>query len=45
MNQEESIERSGLEPELGNQFRAEPKRSGLEPELGGLNRQRGVYVG
>ena len=37
-------ERSGLEPELGQQFRVEPERSGLEPELGGFNRQRGVYV-
>ena len=36
--------RSGLEPELGGQFRAEPERSGLEPELGGVLRQRGVYV-
>ena len=37
-------ERSGLEPELGKQFRVEPERSGLEPELGGFHRQRGVYV-
>lgn len=44
MNQEENLERSGLEPELGNQFRVKPERSGLEPELGGFNRQRGVYV-
>lgn len=44
MNQDEGFERSGLEPELGKQFRVQPERSGLEPELGGFNRQRGVYV-
>jgi ferredoxin len=43
-NTEDRSERSGLEPELGAQFRVEPERSGLEPELGGFNRQRGVYV-
>jgi ferredoxin len=37
-------ERSGLEPELGGQLRAELERSGLEPELGGTLRQKGVYV-
>ena len=35
---------TGLEPELGGQFRGDLGRSGLEPELGGLVRQRGVYV-
>ncbi len=36
--------RSGLEPELGGQFRSNRERSGLEPELGGVLRQKGVYV-
>jgi ferredoxin len=35
---------SGLEPELGGQWRDAPERTGLEPELGGLVRQTGVYV-
>ena len=39
-----SLERSGLEPELGGIFRYAPERSGLEPELGGTLRQKGVYV-
>lgn len=40
----DSADRSGLEPELGGQYRREPERSGLEPELGGMLRQAGVYV-
>jgi len=35
---------TGLEPELGGQFRSDVGRSGLEPELGGIVRQKGVYV-
>lgn len=35
---------SGLEPELGGDWRDAPERTGLEPELGGLVRQKGVYV-
>ena len=41
---DETLERSGLEPELGGVWRDEPERSGLEPELGGVLRQKGVYV-
>ncbi|AIE72867.1 MULTISPECIES: ferredoxin [unclassified Synechocystis] len=36
--------RSGLEPELGGDWRNFDDRSGLEPELGGELRERGVYV-
>lgn len=39
-----TVDRSGLEPELGGIFRDAPERSGLEPELGGVLRQKGVYV-
>ncbi|NJN86696.1 MAG: ferredoxin [Leptolyngbyaceae cyanobacterium SL_7_1] len=37
-------QKTGLEPELGGQWRTAPERSGLEPELGGVVRQKGVYV-
>lgn len=37
-------DQTGLEPELGGQWRDASARSGLEPELGGTVRQRGVYV-
>ncbi|MCT7982216.1 ferredoxin [Laspinema sp. A4] len=40
----ETLDRSGLEPELGGALRDAPERSGLEPELGGALRQNGVYV-
>jgi ferredoxin len=40
----EGEQRTGVEPELGGQFRDRTERSGLEPELGGIVRQRGVYV-
>nr|WP_290227657.1 ferredoxin [Trichocoleus desertorum] len=36
--------RTGLEPELGGNWRDASQRSGLEPELGGSFRQKGVYV-
>lgn len=39
-----SSSQSGLEPELGGQWRFASERTGLEPELGGQIRQRGVYV-
>jgi ferredoxin len=39
-----SLDRSGLEPELGDIFRDATDRSGLEPELGGNLRQKGVFV-
>ena len=42
--EDDTLERSGLEPELGGLWRDEPERSGLEPELGGVLRQKGVYV-
>ncbi|MBW4608614.1 MAG: ferredoxin [Hassallia sp. WJT32-NPBG1] len=42
--EEQELDRSGLEPELGGFLRDEPERSGLEPELGGMLRQKGVYV-
>ncbi|MBW4652935.1 MAG: ferredoxin [Kaiparowitsia implicata GSE-PSE-MK54-09C] len=35
---------TGLEPELGGQWRNATDRTGLEPELGGMVRQIGVYV-
>jgi len=35
---------TGLEPELGGQWRSAAERTGLEPELGGVVRQTGVYV-
>lgn len=35
---------TGLEPELGGDWRDAPERTGLEPELGGVVRQQGVYV-
>ncbi|WAL61592.1 ferredoxin [Thermocoleostomius sinensis] len=35
---------SGLEPELGGNWRHADDRTGLEPELGGVIRQKGVYV-
>ncbi|NJO40208.1 MAG: ferredoxin [Cyanobacteria bacterium CRU_2_1] len=35
---------TGLEPELGGQWRDAPERTGLEPELGGIIRQKGVFV-
>jgi ferredoxin len=35
---------TGLEPELGGQFRHQESRTGFEPELGGQLRQKGVYV-
>jgi len=44
MDFDPAVERSGLEPELGGQFRDAPERSGYEPELGGELRQKGVYV-
>lgn len=37
-------QQTGLEPELGGQWRNAPERTGLEPELGGVVRQKGVYV-
>ncbi len=42
--EEEEVNRSGFEPELGGFLRDAPERSGLEPELGGMLRQNGVYV-
>ncbi|MDJ1168200.1 ferredoxin [Roseofilum sp. BLCC_M154] len=42
--EDQSLERSGLEPELGGTWRDEPERTGFEPELGGVLRQKGVYV-
>jgi ferredoxin len=42
--EDQGLERSGLEPELGGAWRDEPERSGFEPELGGVLRQKGVYV-
>jgi ferredoxin len=42
--QNEDIERSGFEPELGGILRDEAERSGFEPELGGVLRQKAVYV-
>jgi ferredoxin len=41
---DEAMNRTGLEPELGGFLRDAPERSGLEPELGGVLRQKGVYV-
>lgn len=41
---EDSLTRSGLEPELGSITRCDPDRSGFEPELGGTLRQKGIYV-
>lgn len=35
---------SGLEPELGGNFRDAEVKTGFEPELGGVFRQKGVYV-
>lgn len=36
--------KSGLEPELGGDFRPTSERTGLEPELGGVVRQKGIFV-
>jgi ferredoxin len=40
----DSAEPTGLEPELGGDWRDSPDRTGFEPELGGAVRQKGVYV-
>jgi ferredoxin len=42
--QSQSSDPTGLEPELGGQWRNFSERTGLEPELGGIVRQKGVYV-
>lgn len=42
--QQDKADATGLEPELGGQWRDAPERTGFEPELGGIVRQKGVYV-
>ena len=44
MSDQHTLDRTGLEPELGGLLRDTPDRTGLEPELGGSWRQKGVYV-